>query len=350
MAGSRPHISLRSIVNVALYTIVIGLVAFVLFDERLRWANLFWSLVVSGVYIVIMASTQHGAGMLAERFVPMRTRRDVAIRVAIHTVVMVLSFALATYLLRLILNFPYLYNRWSLITIGLLAVCASLVGHGSRYLEAFYTRARNAEQAALTAQLRALRAQINPHFLFNSLNSIAALIRIRPQEAEQLTESLADLFRYSLRASEHPTVTLAEEIASLELYLAIERARFGDRMVVSLNVPEHLRAARVPSLLLQPIVENAVKHGAERMEGTCRVDITATSTGGVVHLHITDTGPGFVGKHLEELLGRGTGLANVRDRLLHQFGTAAALELLPNGIAIVFPLDTAAHAGSEPAA
>jgi signal transduction histidine kinase len=209
------------------------------------------------------------------------------------------------------------------------------------YLIEFYGRLRASEQARTLAELSALRAQINPHFLFNTLNSIAALIRIAPDQAEGVTERLADLFRYTLRASQYPTVTLRDELSATQLYIEIEQARFRDRLVVEVDVSPAVLAAEVPSLLVQPLVENAVKHGVAQTEGACAVRLRVRLDGAqCVEIEVRDTGPGFDTADAEVVMARGTGLANVRERLRLGCGDDATLTLLPDGVVLRFPLRT----------
>lgn len=338
MSVARHAAGFRIGAAIVVFTIVVAAVTYALLSGEEFTANgLAISLMITGGYVLIMCTAQLGTGAIAERFFPLRTRRDVAIRVAAHAVVMVISFGVATFALRLAFDYPFLSNRWSLTLIALVAMCASLVGHGARYLDLFYRRTLAAEKTALNAQLRALRAQINPHFLFNSLNSIAALIRLRPEEAESIIESLADLFRYSLRASEHPTASLGEELESVNLYLAIEHARFGDRLRVEVDVPDAVLRTPVPSLLLQPLVENAVKHGAGAIAGECTITLAARERGDRIQLSVTDTGPGFGDADPRTIMRRGAGLANVRDRLALQFDAAGSLTILQNGVMITIP-------------
>ncbi|MEO1074689.1 MAG: histidine kinase [Bacteroidota bacterium] len=214
------------------------------------------------------------------------------------------------------------------------------------YTVEFYQRFRDAEHARLQAELSALRAQINPHFLFNTLNSIAALIRVAPSEAEGVTERLADLFRYTLRASQHPTVTLHDELEATQLYIDIEQVRFQDRLLVHVKVDPTVARAQVPSLLVQPLVENAVKHGVARTDGPCVVRVRAhiaedagagRTPAPMVELQVFDTGPGFDSRDPDVVLKRGSGLANVRDRLRLLYGKAATLSLLADGVVLRFP-------------
>ncbi len=163
------------------------------------------------------------------------------------------------------------------------------------------------------AELRALRAQINPHFLFNTLNSIAALIAENPRAAEETTTRLADVFRYTLRASEREHTRFADEMEFLRAYLAIEHVRFGDRLRLEEVIEPGLESVPVPSLLLQPLVENAVRYAvAPRPEGGT-VRLSARREGGRLIVEVSDDGPGFDGDRPSG--GEGFGLHSVRERL-----------------------------------
>ena len=154
-------------------------------------------------------------------------------------------------------------------------------------------RGERFRSAAKAAELRSLRYQVNPHFLFNALNTIAALVRAHPAQAEEITEELADLFRYVLRSSQTATVSLVEELESARMYLAIEQARFGPRLAVQFAVSPGLENVEVPSLVLQPLVENAVKHGAGNTEGICTLRVGVEESSAGVELSVRDSGPGF---------------------------------------------------------
>jgi signal transduction histidine kinase len=317
---------------------------------------------LSGVlYAAVMWSTIDLARWALLRRVPLRTGRDLALHVTIVGAATALSFALAYTLDQLALG-P-LVARWAglpperpsskppVSTIAVVACATAFLCVLAMYAFSFYRRLRDTEDARMQAELGALRAQINPHFLFNTLNSIAALVRLRPEEAEGVTERLADLFRYTLRASRVPAVTLAEDWAAARLYLDIEATRFAERLVVTHAIAPEVAGAQVPSLLFQPLVENAVKHGVARTEGACAVDVRAWRDGGsgrpLVRVTVRDTGPGFDSADAEAVLARGTGLANVRDRLRHLFGPDATLRLLPDGVALTFPYRRAAPPSVE---
>ena len=187
---------------------------------------------------------------------------------------------------------------------------------------ALVLRAKGRTPAATTARLAELQARIRPHFLFNSLNSAIALVREDPARAESLLEDLSELFRHAL-VDQGESVTLAEEVALARRYLAIEQARFGDRLQVEWSLDPLAGSARVPPLCLQPLVENAVKHGVEPSPAGAEVKVSTQRRGGVVVIKVTNTVPAGQG-----MPGHGVAQDNVRDRLrlLHdvqaQFQTA----------------------------
>ena len=172
------------------------------------------------------------------------------------------------------------------------------------------SREASLKHLAVVAELKALRAQINPHFLFNSLNTIADLIVSDPAKAETMTVLLANVFRHVLLHSDgHPT-SIADEVAFLRTYLRIEEVRFGDRLQVSLDIETSVAQNRIPSLLLQPIVENAIKHGLAPKIGQGRLRIAAHAQGEFTRLEVEDDGVG-----LGDLRSGGVGLKNVAERL-----------------------------------
>jgi sensor histidine kinase YesM len=186
-------------------------------------------------------------------------------------------------------------------------------------------RALQFEIASREAELRALRAQIHPHFLFNSLNSINALIAPRPEEARRLCVGLADFLRRSLTFGSREAIPLAEELELAEQLLAIEKVRFGERLTHVTAADEEARACVVPPLLLQPLVENAVTHGiAQRLEGG-EIRIEAARRGGELVIAITNPRDADAPRRA----GTGIGLQNVRRRLAALHGDEAELLLVP---------------------
>ncbi|HMV46401.1 MAG TPA: histidine kinase [Blastocatellia bacterium] len=184
---------------------------------------------------------------------------------------------------------------------------------------------------ATEAELRALRAQLNPHFLFNALTTISYLIQTAPARALETMMQLTGLLRAVLRAPSGELATLGEEMDLLESYLAIERARFEERLRVEINVPSNLRNLRIPPLIVQPLVENAVKHGiAPSKSGgelilSAWLEPSAGQFGEELCLSVRDTGAGVSDVAFEKNRLRGVGLANVERRLECFFGEAASL-------------------------
>jgi two-component system LytT family sensor kinase len=178
------------------------------------------------------------------------------------------------------------------------------------------------------AELRALRAQISPHFIYNALAAVAAHIHSSPEEARELLSDFAEFTRYAFRG-EHPYVTLADELHYVEKYLRLERARFGDQLAVRIEVAPEILHVVVPVLSLQPLVENAVRHGVER-RGRGRITIIGRDAGADVVLRVRDDGVGMTPARAAAVLagnGGGIGLANVSARLQTSFGPGYGLEI-----------------------
>ena len=185
--------------------------------------------------------------------------------------------------------------------------------------------ARLREEAA-RAELAALQARINPHFFFNTLNTITAMLDEDVRKAEELLETFASLFRYAFDVADAAPVPLADEIAFTRDYLRIERARFGDRLQVAWHVDPRSLAVRVPGLILQPLIENAVGHGlAPRARGG-RIDVSAATHGSRLKIDVVDDGVGLSDAG-ERLIRDGHGLGNVARRLEARYGRRAALAL-----------------------
>ena len=186
-------------------------------------------------------------------------------------------------------------------------------------------RAIELEARLAQAQLQALRMQINPHFLFNTLNAISTLVHTDPAAADDMITDLADLFRASLESSDEQEITLARELDLLGRYLAIEQRRFGARLQVEQAIAPELLSTMVPTLALQPLVENAVRHGIEPQKTVGRILISARRDGPNVYLSVADNGTKPVAGHQAAGRPGGVGLANVEARLQQLYGADAAL-------------------------
>jgi anti-sigma regulatory factor (Ser/Thr protein kinase) len=204
--------------------------------------------------------------------------------------------------------------------------CGVLAAH---YAAEYYDKYRDRERVAarlevslFEARLHALELQIQPHFLFNTLNSISALVRTaRQQDAVTMIAGLSELLRYSLDHAGEQRVTLAEELAITERYLAIERLRFPDRMTFEIDAPAEVRGATVPTLLLQPLAENAVRHGIARLAAPGRVSIRVFRDGAQLRIEVFNTGA-LAANHRA-----GIGLRNTMDRLRHLYRGDHSFEL-----------------------
>lgn len=185
------------------------------------------------------------------------------------------------------------------------------------------------EERLAQAELRALRAQISPHFIYNALAAVANSIHTKPEEARELLTEFAEFTRYAFRGN-RSYVTLADELHYVEKYLRLEQARFGDRLQVRVSVAPDVLTAVVPVLSMQPLVENAVRHGVEKAVGPCRVEILGADLDTDVELTVRDGGAGMSAEAASAALagrGDGIGLANVHARLQTTFGPEYGLEV-----------------------
>jgi len=218
------------------------------------------------------------------------------------------------------------YFHYSFIIYWVIVAAA----HAVRY----YRSARDREvegiqlQAELTqAQLATLRMQLQPHFLFNTLHTIASLVRDGRGDAATTTIArLGDLFRQTLGNLQRNEVPLREELSFIEAYLEIEQTRFSDRLAVRFDVDQETLGAMVPNLSLQPLVENAIRHGIARDPSAGRIEVLAARRGGALRIEVRNDGPAYTGNGSSG----GVGLANTRARLYRLYGPSCRLDLLPD--------------------
>ncbi|WP_188056104.1 MULTISPECIES: sensor histidine kinase [unclassified Sphingosinithalassobacter] len=187
------------------------------------------------------------------------------------------------------------------------------------------------ESQASTAQLAMLRYQLNPHFLFNTLNSISTLVLLKQTErANVMLSRLSSFLRYTLANEPTAHVTLSQEVETLKLYLEIEKMRFDERLRPHFEIDPRTVKARLPSLLLQPLVENAIKYAVTPKEEGADITVTTRLAGERVHITVSDTGPGLIEPRLRPTLSTGVGLANIRERLAQAFGPDHRFETRSN--------------------
>jgi two-component system, LytTR family, sensor kinase len=207
--------------------------------------------------------------------------------------------------------------------------CAFLLIRGIGY----YQRSRESESIAaqleiqlVNARLSALRMQLNPHFLFNAMNSISSLMRTDVNAADEMLEQLSSLLRISLERGSVQMISLRDEIEFLEVYLSMQDRRYADRVKRSISVDPTLHDALVPAMILQPIVENAYVHGLSKIEQNGNLSIEARKAGNNVVFTVTNSGMGLIGES-DKCSGHGVGLSNLRSRLQLHYGESCSLEM-----------------------
>jgi two-component system LytT family sensor kinase len=202
------------------------------------------------------------------------------------------------------------------------------VAHAFDYYRRFHERELNTlelEQRLTQAKLQALQMQLNPHFLFNTLHAISALMRKDIEAADRMIARLSDLLRYALESTDAQEVSLRQELEFLDGYLEIEQTRFGRRLTVTREIAPDTLDAQVPNLVLQPLVENAIRHGIEPHAKPGRIELRARRVGEHLELQVSDNGAGLSSG---ELSGEGIGLSNTRARLQQLYGEAHQLSLV----------------------
>jgi len=240
-----------------------------------------------------------------------------------------------------------------LLDFSLLAAWSALYYGINFYLllEQQSDRVERLESQASSAQLAMLRYQLNPHFLFNTLNSISTLVLLKEtQRANAMLSRLSSFLRYTLANEPEGTVSLAQEIETLKLYLDIEKMRFEDRLRAGFDIDPAASEARLPSLLLQPLVENAIKYAVTPQEEGADINVTARLQGVEPErrliISVTDTGPGLNDGVQRPTSSTGVGLANIRDRLAQAYGTDQRFEVQTGreegfGVVIDIPFQSA---------
>jgi signal transduction histidine kinase len=315
------------------YSICVGIVGLVVLDtmrftllddpvRRRRW------LVPALVMLVAMAPVAHFCGISLGSLVLGQPLPDLA-------------------------DYPNDHGQKGMIGLTLLAICAmALLILNRERVERIKlerteakTRAETIERQALQAQLRLLQAQIEPHMLFNTLANLQGLIAIDPQQASRMLDHLIQYLRATLSATRAETTTLAQEFEAAEAYLGLMAVRMGPRLAYRCILPAELRGARLPAMLLQPLVENAIIHGLEpKIEGGT-VTVEASARAGLLEICVSDTGLGLDDTQTAAK-GTGVGVTTTRERLQVLYGPRAALTLIPaqpHGVLarLTLPLETA---------
>jgi sensor histidine kinase YesM len=281
---------------------------------------------------------------------------SVALIAAVFGLVWASAMFLTHHLSSRVGHVPFQKHNFAILTAIGWIICVITVA--VYYVYIAHARAREAEKheqellvMARDAELRALRAQLNPHFLFNSLNSISALTTLDPKRAREMCVLLSDFFRKGLRLGERLAVPLSEELDLLKNYFAIEQIRFGQRLGVVWEIDDAALSAEIPTLLLQPLVENAVKHGVSKLIEGGTVRIIASARRGNIFITLenpvdveetSSRGRTPKGKEREVPIGLGLGIKQVHQRLVTRFGAEGRMEVETVGgmyrVRLFFPM------------
>lgn len=268
-----------------------------------------------------------------------------SVLLALHYIALMVIFERTSFIT------PFLTFRFAYINLEkflLVYWTMLLMSHAFSYYNSYRKgelKASELRTQLVQSQLEALKMQVHPHFLFNTLHSISALLSKDTEAARKMITRLGDFLRLTLENSGSMEVTLQQEIEFLNGYLEIERIRFQDRLTTDIRVDPDVLDVRVPNLILQPIVENAMRHAIGNSTSG-RVEVTAAPRNGVVRIEVKDNGPGIdAEKILESRRGKGLGLANTQARLAGLYGAAARFEMLnsPTGglvVALEIPRQT----------
>lgn len=333
------------VIIIGFWTIVIGLIST---QSFIGWNR--EGLNVSWPQVLMMEGTRWGLWIvisflimwLVKKF-PI-SRESWKVRLFLHllisTAVCLLHFAADTGMYLLVRPWPLSSNSfWCLYfnRLGSIRIHLSItlywailgIAHALGYYQKFnevQVRSLHLEAQLAQAQLHALKMQLHPHFLFNTLNSIASLVRNnRNIAATNMLAGLSDLLRLILKNAGDHEVSLKQELEFLQRYLEIEQVRFEDRLTIKMNVQPETLDARVPNLILQPLVENAIRHGIATNPEHGTIEINSKKNGGNLDLYIRNTGQGFSDKNFAD--GDGVGLSNTRARLEMLYGEAQKLQI-----------------------
>jgi two-component system, LytTR family, sensor kinase len=225
-------------------------------------------------------------------------------------------------------RYYYLITDFSiaLVFYALVLAFGQAINYYKRYREE-ELRTSQLEAQLSKAQFDALKMQLHPHFLFNALNSISALQMEDAEKAQQMTARLGDFLRLTLENVGVQEVRLEQEIEFLKCYLDIEQVRFGTRLTTNIQISPEVRDCQIPNLVLQPLVENAIRHGIAPQSSVGHIDITAVRENGWLKINIEDSGQGIKNKNIAEMFSGGIGLSNTRARLQQFYGTNFRFEL-----------------------
>ena len=294
--------------------------------ERWKWVRSF--VIHVGVSLLIGIATRVLHDLMLFSFLP-DSGRGFSISRLLMNVYFMTDYGVMIYWLILLISYAFDYQR--------------------RYREGEVRTTRLEAQLA-QAQLQALKMQLHPHFLFNTLHSISALVHKNPIAAERMIARLGDFLRLTLENSGAQEISLQQEIEFLKCYLEIERIRFADRLTVQIDIEPQTLDARLPNLILQPIVENAIRHGIAPRTSPGRIEIEARRLNGTLQVQVTDNGPGLSDSTSGAIVKEGVGLANTQARLRQLYGDDQRLDLAnaaSGGLTVILEIPFREHASTQ---
>jgi sensor histidine kinase YesM len=340
-APARPGFPFRHLARDAIVALVLCIACALVITAITRklqdlYGNLVFSLIIGGIAFLLIDGTR----LLLWRD-PVKPNRLALLAIALLAVpvsqfggtmlaIKVLGMPMPT-LSELVLSAS---NGMLLFTLIAIAGAMAFLHNRERLLRAETNAAEEKARAeaiarqALQAQLQLLQAQIEPHMLFNTLANLQGMIGIDPERAQRMLDQLIQYLRATLSSSRAESTTLAQEFTLMDAYLGLMSVRMGERLGFTLQLPAELRAAHIPPMLLQPLVENAIIHGLEPKVDGGHITVSAAQTGATLVLSVADTGLGLDAPSAKA--GTHVGVANTRDRLHALFGAQAALALEPN--------------------
>ena len=308
--------------------------SFVLHFPRPSWPDVPLWILYTSIIGAIFAETfyvtcglpQHYADRLIE---PYSRRVKGVIRYSIAILGAILGVSITSFIMSRLFHFMVVAESTSVfVSIAIAILLTTFFGLAGELKREREMRQRIAAEAAARAQVAALQAQINPHFFFNTLNTLSALVGTHPEQARDMIQSLAGMFRYSLACSQDTLARLDDEVQFVENYLALEQARLGDRMQVSWSRSGDLSGIRLPGLALQPLVENAIRHGIARRLKPGSLEITMERHADELRVSVrnqVEPAEGPPDLRPEQLWREGHALSIVRQRLATQYGDRSAL-------------------------
>lgn len=319
------------------------------------WAIGSWSPVAIGnsvlvgiLYVALLDATVRLVRLAMEAFVPVRSTRAVAYHALAPAAGTLVVFVGLTAALKAVLG-PDFATSWALLMgVGTLAAVAVAGGAGVLALQTHHQHDRQDHAEGWEARMRRLRTQTCPPVLFDTLDAAGQLIEENPGEAKPLLDRLRALLTYRRRAASDEPVPLADELEAALWYIELAQVQYGEALEVGFDVPDPLLSVPVPRLSLLPLLENAVQHGAGKLDEPCTVTVTGRYDDEQLCLAVLDTGPGFDTTEPDTVLRRGSGIADLYGRLRDHYGPAADLTLLPQGVLWCAPLSPEALPDDAP--